>query len=209
METYNAGNALGLGRGDWHYRGAVVDLPVLHPPGRQRCCPVLCLRAFAAMVACRNVDGGHDVQRRHAEFRNQPGPRTWCGAKLDVVGLSDYGHADSVLLCSPLATFGRTDGSGVLRNPLLGQVGGGRSWVSGTLPGPFFQLCGDGNRYPGSRQDRQHHAGLARLADNPLVLNNIRGPHSLSGALGGGRNGPSPVLHCDDGRFRRGLLRGE
>ncbi len=85
-------------------------------PGRVEHRRVLHVGPRGAVVADRRVDGGDDVQHRHAQPRHQPRARGRRRRQLGVVGVPAHRHDDGVLLrhacgggsaCSPTSSSTR------------------------------------------------------------------------------------------------------
>ena len=109
--------------------------PVLRSPGRRKHQRVLSFGARCAVVACRDVDGGHDVCRRYAAGGDGHGRGQRHRRQLAVVVHGDERDDDGVFLRAALAAGRRDDRHRVCRAALLGQAGGVSARVSRALPG--------------------------------------------------------------------------
>ena len=114
-----------------------------------------------ALVAGRTVDGGDHVQQRHAEPGHRHRPPQRRGRELGLVGVRAHRRVDGVLLRAAVATFGRDDRPGVLRDALFGHGGRRGARVPRGLSRVLLQLHDHGDGEPGRVQDRRRFSSAS------------------------------------------------
>ena len=133
--------------------------------------------------------------------------RNGVAGQLGLVGLHPDRRRHGLLLRPAVAAVRGHDRPRVLRDPLFGQGRRRRPRLPLGLPRLLLQLHHHGHGQPGRLQDRRRPLRPAPLADAALRRRAQRGLRRALRAVGRPGHRHDPVLHQDDGRHRRRLLR--